>query len=173
MINEEYDELDLSTLLFGKPDLNDNELNLEELLKENNDAKEEDFVSLEVTAGDNCPICKHKIRKEYEDYMEYTLCEYRYVCDRCGLTSGYAYGNYETYIEDFGWGYSYNSKPTKEEQEKEREQQQLVLKMFRKIYLDNESLSEAEEAELDALEKEQHPEEEREIEEPGVSVVKF
>lgn len=142
-------ELDLLDLLFG-----DEENSL--VLKKSNESVLPETMpeTLEVTNGQQCPICNHTIRKDYEDYLDYTLCEYRYVCDVCGLTSSYAYGNYETHIEGFSWGYTYNSKLTEEEEALEKVQQQLVMKCFRKLLVEGTPLTEAEETELDNLERE-------------------
>lgn len=156
--------LDLSDLLFGEPmegDITSKLAELKNISALSTLDETEEVVSLEVSDMKTCPICRHKIRKSYEHFLEHTLAEYGYVCDCCGLSSSYAYGNYETGIEDFFWSHSYNSEPTKEESEKVRRQQQLVLNMYRKIHIDNESLTEEEEDELDALALELRSEEER------------
>lgn len=147
-------ELDLSDLLFGRPETGDVSPDLADftMTKAINTLQEaEEVTSLDISYAENCPICRHKIRKSHEDFLDHTLAEYGYVCDCCGLMSSYAYGYYETGIEEFVWNHSYNSEPTKEEVEKEKMQQLLVLNMYRKIHIDNESLTEEEEDKLDAL----------------------
>lgn len=148
-------ELDLSALLFGEETENEISCNLAKLLDADNvNPMLEEMTSLDITGVVDCPICNHKIRKEYEDFIDHTVCEYNYVCDRCGLNTSYAYGNYQTWIENFMWKSSYTSKPSQEEREKESRQQKLVLTLYKKIHVDNESLTEAEEKQLDDLEHE-------------------
>lgn len=102
--------------------------------------------------GEPCPICHTKVREDYSDSIDYTVCEYRNVCDLCGLTEDYAYGNGSVYIEGFIWVSHYNDKRTPEEEEKERAEKELVLTLYQKIYLEKKELSEEEERSLKELE---------------------
>jgi hypothetical protein len=157
----ENEGLDLTALLFGEETENEISCNLAKLLDADNcNPMLEEMTSLDITCSDKCPICNHKIRKAYEDFIDHTVCEYNYVCDRCGLNTSYAYGRYQTWIEDFMWESSYLSRPSQEEREKESRQQKLVLNLFRKIHVDNESLTEAEEKQLDDLARELRGEDE-------------
>lgn len=140
---EEFDNQEMVKALFG---VLDTEV---ESTEEKKSVKE--FTSLELTDTGNCPICDNKVRKDYEDYMEYTLSEYRYVCDRCGLTSMFAYGNYETYIEEFGWGDTYNSNQTEAEAEQVLAEQKFVARVYRKMLVDNEDLTSDEDTLLEEL----------------------
>lgn len=105
-----------------------------------------------ILPGEACPICGTKVREDYCDTIDYTVCEYRNVCDLCGLTEDYAYGNGSIYIEGFIWVSHYNDNRTPEEEEKERAEKELVLSLYQKIYLEKKELSEEEERSLKELE---------------------
>lgn len=145
MTQEEFDARERVKALFGVEDV--------DMEKTDEPKKIKEFTSLELTDTGACPICDAKVRKDYEDFMDYTLCEYRYVCDRCGLASTYAYGNYETYIEDFGWGYTHNSNLESEQMKQEQEEQKFVAKMYRKMIVEQKELTAEEDRVLEELAK--------------------
>lgn len=137
---EELNKREMVQALFG---VSDSVLAVEEKPE-----PKKEFVSIELDRVEACPICDNQVRKEYEDYLEHTLSEYRYTCDLCGLTSMYAYGLYETNIEEFRWGYTHDSKPTKEEAEQERKEQEFVAALFRKMVVHKQDLTEREDRSL-------------------------
>ena len=145
MTQEEFDARERVKALFGVEDVDMGTTDEPKEIKE--------FTSLELTDTGACPICDAKVRKDYEDFMEYTLCEYRYVCDRCGLSSSYAYGNYETYIDEFGWGHTHNTNPKGEQMKQEQKEQEFVARLYRKMIVEQEELTAEEDALLEELAK--------------------
>lgn len=116
-------------------------------------SEQDRFITLELSSIRNCPICDTQVRLDYEDSVANFCSEYGYVCDACGLQSSFAYGNYETRIEQFCWMDSDSRKRTPAERKQEYNEQNLVRTLYRKLWVHRQALTADEEHQLKQLEQ--------------------